>query len=603
MSYEQYGPVAVQAAQSAGIDPTVFVRQINQESGFNPSAGSPAGAQGIAQFMPETASAIGIDPNDPVQALYGAAHLMRTYLDEFGNYQDALVAYNAGPGAVGGPLPAETQQYLGNILGNGAAMATTTSGGGVGAPQQAPGDFWSWLKNAWNGPPNPNQPSDQPQITQEQVDQYMASLGYVPTGSSIGGLRSFRTPDGRLVGEQQARNEVFGYDETTASGGTVHHEPNVAKPLTSTGAAGFSLSPGQSRYDANGNLIASAPSVNPNDPYAMEKIQNDRTALALQLQAAQFNQNKYNFEMAQGLRKEANDTQQQLFANQLQIAQLQNQISTNIGTLAANPGDLGKYVGTTLAMSRAQQAAAPKQGAYITDQSLAPLGSLLDLQHNLPQPPPPQPVPAYQPLPTQDIRSLLGTIPSAQPSATTPAQSVMGAIAPPYNPQTPDAVPNATGSVGNPAAATNQQPLPAAANGGLEHSAYISGEDGPELNIPTKSGAVVLNQDQMAALGINLKGLMKMADGGIFDVTPQKPQPEARNFVSDLAARLSNNLGLGGRAPGAVFAASPAVSPYAAQAYGQLQQAYSGEPATQYEWLANLLRPQGVNENVIRRSA
>lgn len=124
-----YIDMARQAALSAGINPDTFVRQIQQESGFNPSAGSPAGAEGIAQFMPATAASMGINPYDPSQALSGAARLMASLSAQFGgDYAKALAAYNAGAGAVysavaqGGAnwlayMPAETQNYVAVIMG------------------------------------------------------------------------------------------------------------------------------------------------------------------------------------------------------------------------------------------------------------------------------------------------------------------------------------------------------------------------------------------------------------------------------------------------------------------------------------------------------
>jgi len=124
----QYVPLACQAARDAGIDPAIFVRQINEESGFNPGEVSPAGAEGIAQFMPETAAGMGINPWDPQSALEGAAKYMARLQANFGgNYAMALAAYNAGSGAVQsavarcGPawracIPAETQNYLNVIL-------------------------------------------------------------------------------------------------------------------------------------------------------------------------------------------------------------------------------------------------------------------------------------------------------------------------------------------------------------------------------------------------------------------------------------------------------------------------------------------------------
>ena len=120
---------AIAAAKKYGIDPGVFVRQIQQESGFNPNARSPAGAEGVAQFMPGTAAGLGINPWDPQQALNAAARYDANNLRAYGgDWAKVLAAYNAGGGAVnyaiarGGKnwrnfLPAETQNYLRIILG------------------------------------------------------------------------------------------------------------------------------------------------------------------------------------------------------------------------------------------------------------------------------------------------------------------------------------------------------------------------------------------------------------------------------------------------------------------------------------------------------
>lgn len=91
------------------------------ESGFNPHAVSPAGAQGISQFMPGTAAGYGLhDPFDPVAAIDAQAHLMADNLRQFGSVALALAAYNAGSGAVAAchcvpPYP-ETQAYVARIL-------------------------------------------------------------------------------------------------------------------------------------------------------------------------------------------------------------------------------------------------------------------------------------------------------------------------------------------------------------------------------------------------------------------------------------------------------------------------------------------------------
>jgi soluble lytic murein transglycosylase-like protein len=124
-----YVSLAQADAQSAGIPPDLFVRQINMESGFDPYAYSPAGAEGIAQFEPGTAAGLGIDPWNPVQALQGAADLMARYRQNYGgDYAKALAAYNGGSGRLSeaiqncGPAwlscePAETRHYVHTILG------------------------------------------------------------------------------------------------------------------------------------------------------------------------------------------------------------------------------------------------------------------------------------------------------------------------------------------------------------------------------------------------------------------------------------------------------------------------------------------------------
>ena len=92
------------------------------ESNFNPFAVSPAGAQGIAQFMPGTAAAYGLDdPFDAPAAIDAQAHLMSDLLHQFGSVPLALAAYNAGPAPVAAcdcvPDYPETQAYVARILG------------------------------------------------------------------------------------------------------------------------------------------------------------------------------------------------------------------------------------------------------------------------------------------------------------------------------------------------------------------------------------------------------------------------------------------------------------------------------------------------------
>jgi transglycosylase-like protein with SLT domain/D-alanyl-D-alanine carboxypeptidase-like protein/putative Flp pilus-assembly TadE/G-like protein len=118
----RFAPLIIRAAQRFGVSAHLLAAQLYAESNFNPFARSPAGAEGIAQFMPGTAAALGLlDPFDPGAAIDAQAHLMRDLLGRFGSVPLALAAYNAGPGAVAGcgcipPYP-ETRAYVTRILG------------------------------------------------------------------------------------------------------------------------------------------------------------------------------------------------------------------------------------------------------------------------------------------------------------------------------------------------------------------------------------------------------------------------------------------------------------------------------------------------------
>lgn len=126
MANQDLKEYAYQTAVAKGLDPDLFLAQIDQESKWDPQAVSPAGAQGLLQFMPDTAKQPGFgvqggfDPFDPYVAIDRGADYMNAMLDRYqGNYDYALAAYNAGAGNVdkyGGIPPfAETQQYVEKI--------------------------------------------------------------------------------------------------------------------------------------------------------------------------------------------------------------------------------------------------------------------------------------------------------------------------------------------------------------------------------------------------------------------------------------------------------------------------------------------------------
>jgi transglycosylase-like protein with SLT domain/D-alanyl-D-alanine carboxypeptidase-like protein len=115
------GPL-LRAAARWNVSAALLAAQLMAESNFNPYAVSPAGARGIAQFIPSTAAAYGLrDPFDPVAAIDAQAHLMSDLLRQFGGAPAlALAAYNAGPAPVEAcecvPDYPETQAYVTRIL-------------------------------------------------------------------------------------------------------------------------------------------------------------------------------------------------------------------------------------------------------------------------------------------------------------------------------------------------------------------------------------------------------------------------------------------------------------------------------------------------------
>jgi Transglycosylase SLT domain/D-alanyl-D-alanine carboxypeptidase/Putative Flp pilus-assembly TadE/G-like len=118
----RYAPMIARAAQRWGVSAQLLAAQLYAESNFNPFAVSPAGAQGIAQFMPGTAAGLGLrNPFDAAASIDAQAHLMHDLLARFASVPLALAAYNAGPGAVARcgcvpPFP-ETQAYVAKIIG------------------------------------------------------------------------------------------------------------------------------------------------------------------------------------------------------------------------------------------------------------------------------------------------------------------------------------------------------------------------------------------------------------------------------------------------------------------------------------------------------
>lgn len=142
------GPIISAARTCPTLSPGLLAAQLKQESGFNPTARSPAGAVGIAQFTPPTWATHGVDgdgdgradPLNPADAIPAAARYDCAVAATVARLGDPvrlmLAAYNAGPGAVlaagGVPPYAETQTYVARILTSAPAM--TAAIGAATAP-------------------------------------------------------------------------------------------------------------------------------------------------------------------------------------------------------------------------------------------------------------------------------------------------------------------------------------------------------------------------------------------------------------------------------------------------------------------------------------
>lgn len=117
-----YMDAAREAARKHGVPEDLFLRLVQQESGWNSGAVSNKGATGLAQLMPATADRLGVNETDPHENLDGGARYLRMMYDRFGDWKLALAAYNAGPEAVekygGIPPYAETQNYVKRIMGS-----------------------------------------------------------------------------------------------------------------------------------------------------------------------------------------------------------------------------------------------------------------------------------------------------------------------------------------------------------------------------------------------------------------------------------------------------------------------------------------------------
>jgi soluble lytic murein transglycosylase-like protein len=107
----------IDTATSYGIDPNIALAVAQHESGLNPEAIGSKGEIGIFQLMPATAASLGVDPTNWQENIRGGIAYLASLFGQFGSWDQALAAYNAGPGRVSrGQVPASTQSYVRSVL-------------------------------------------------------------------------------------------------------------------------------------------------------------------------------------------------------------------------------------------------------------------------------------------------------------------------------------------------------------------------------------------------------------------------------------------------------------------------------------------------------
>lgn len=138
----------IQFADAAGVPSSVALAVAAQESGGNQytSGGGlvtgSSGEIGVFQLMPATAASLGVDPTDAAQNIQGGIAYLQQLFAQFGNWPQAIAAYNAGPGRVAsGNIPSSTQSYVASVLAKVSSFADSvvTAADSVLAPADATG--------------------------------------------------------------------------------------------------------------------------------------------------------------------------------------------------------------------------------------------------------------------------------------------------------------------------------------------------------------------------------------------------------------------------------------------------------------------------------
>ena len=106
-------------ANQYGVPASIALAVAQKESSFNQNAVGAAGEIGVFQLMPATAAGLNVNPSDVTQNVQGGVSLLASLYQQYGNWTQALEAYNAGPTAVNqGTVPASSISYASSILGS-----------------------------------------------------------------------------------------------------------------------------------------------------------------------------------------------------------------------------------------------------------------------------------------------------------------------------------------------------------------------------------------------------------------------------------------------------------------------------------------------------
>jgi len=109
------------ASQKTGVPLPILIGVAHTETRYKPYLTSPKGAAGLMQLMPKTAESLGVtDRLDPAQSALGGAKLLKSMYSLYGNWDQALAAYNWGQGNVNkNPEPSQwiprTRTYVANV--------------------------------------------------------------------------------------------------------------------------------------------------------------------------------------------------------------------------------------------------------------------------------------------------------------------------------------------------------------------------------------------------------------------------------------------------------------------------------------------------------